>query len=190
VRVGHCQDLIAKSRFRVCGGGFFLAPIIQTGKVPMSRKTPLLFSFVSILLCAGATVAGEPIALQKARTDQELIDILNANGYSQVEVAEDRVLMIKVAGLNYALYVYDDDDLQLYFGLTGFDVSVDAINQWNQSRRLSRAYLDSVNDPVVESDLLANAGYSDEQFVEFVNVFDVIAREFRQFVTDNDRDDD
>jgi len=132
------------------------------------------------------SVAAAAEDMQKQYTDEELIEILKDAGYRAVEKLEDRVIAIEVGGLTYTMYVYDDDDLQLYFGLTGYVISKDTINEWNKNKRLSRAYIDDENDPVVESDLLANAGYSPEQLVEFVNVFDIVARDFRQFVTDYD----
>lgn len=44
--------------------------------------------------------------------------------------------------MTFLLYVCDDDDLQLYFGVTGYDIDAATINEWNLSCRLSRAYLD------------------------------------------------
>ena len=127
---------------------------------------------------------------KKHYTDDELIGILKDQGYRLVEKSEDRVLTMEVGGLTYVLYVYDDDDLQLYFGLTGYVVTPESINEWNRTKRLARAYIDQVDDPVVESDLLANAGYTEQQFIEFVNVFDLIARDFRQFVAEHDESED
>lgn len=128
--------------------------------------------------------------LKKHYTDDELIGILKDQGYRLVEKSEDRVITLEVGGLTYVLYIYDDDDLQLYFGLTGYVVTSESINEWNRTKRLARAYIDQVDDPVVESDLLANAGYTEQQLIEFVNVFDLIARDFRQFVTEHDESEE
>ena len=84
------------------------------------------------------------------------------------------------------MFVYDDGDLQLYFGLTGYTLTIADMNDWNREHRLTRAYLDGDNDPVLEADLLANAGYSDAQLIEFVAVFDQLARQFRGFIDDRD----
>ena len=114
------------------------------------------------------------------------VEILRNDGYRAVEISEDRVITIKVDGTTYALYVYDDDDLQLYFGVTGYELMPEHMNEWNRTKRLSRAYLDDENDPILEADLLANAGYTEDQFLEFFKVFVYTALEFRQFLVQND----
>jgi len=125
--------------------------------------------------------------LRKARKDAELIEILQDDGYRAVEMIEDRVIRIKIDGHTYVLYIYDDDDLQLYFGLTGYDVNAEHMNEWNRDHRLSRAYIDKVNDPVLEADLLANAGYTNEQFLEWVSTFSSFTRQFLDFLREHDQ---
>ncbi len=145
------------------------------------RTLLVLFFFLSTASFADET------SLQKEYTDEELIAILEAGGYRSVQLVEDRAISIKLDGMTYMLYVYEDDDLQLYFGVTGYDIDVEAINDWNRSRRLSRAYLDDENDPILEADLLANAGYSEEQLLEWIEVFSWATTDFRQFLVENDK---
>lgn len=138
-------------------------------------------ALIAALTLAAATDAAEE-GLKKSYSDDELIVILKNDGYRAVEKVEDRVLSVRIDGYTHYLYIYDDDDLQLYFGLTGFEVSADDMNEWNRTKRLSRAYIDDVDDPVLEADLLANAGYTAEQVTEWISVFDLSARKFHQFV--------
>ena len=139
----------------------------------------------ALLGVANICFAGE--SLPKHFSDEELIEVLQGEGYRAVEKSEDRVLNIRIDGFTFYLYVYDDDDLQLYFGMTGYEVSTADMNEWNRSKRLSRAYLDEVDDPVIEADLLANAGYTPDQLREWVSVFNTSAREFHQFVSKADQ---
>jgi hypothetical protein len=143
-------------------------------------------AFLPILLSLPVVAMGE-VALQKSYTDEELVEILKDDGYRAVEISEERIITIKIDGLTYRLFVYDDDDLQLYFGVTGYAVDADQMNTWNRSKRLSRAYIDKENDPVLEADLLANAGYTEEQFLEWLEVFNYSAREFQQFLVEIDQ---
>lgn len=142
-----------------------------------------------------AIVAASPFAAQagdepkKGYAEDEIVELLQDGGFRAVEKAEDGVLQVRIDGLTYVIYVYDDDDLQLYLGLTGYSVTPEDMNEWNRTKRLSRAYIDDVNDPVLEADLLANAGYTPQQLVEWVSVFDISARDFRSFVTERDRGD-
>ncbi len=122
--------------------------------------------------------------LQKSYSDAELIQILENEGYRAVQKIADGQLRIRVDGHSYELLIYDDNDLQLYYGLTGYELDVADLNEWNRTKRLSRGYLDSVDDPVLEADLLANAGYTPRQFLEWIEVFLYSAAEFRAFITE------
>ena len=71
--------------------------------------------------------------------------------------------------------------------VTGYAVDATDRNEWGRTKRLSRAYHDDENDPILESDLLANAGHTEEQFLEWFKVFSFSALEFRQFFIENDK---
>jgi hypothetical protein len=116
----------------------------------------------------------------------ELAELVRSEGYGSVRVEENRVAF-KADGSQYLLFLYDDGDLQLYYGLTGVSISTDDINSWNRHRRLSRAYIDSEQDPVLEADLLANAGVNDRIIAEFIKVFVGSASHFRSFLREHDR---
>jgi len=71
-------------------------------------------------------------SLMKTLADSELVDILQSDGYRAVERVDERVIKIKIDGHTYALYIYDDEDLQLYFGLTGYVLTNEHMNDWNR----------------------------------------------------------
>lgn len=146
-----------------------------------------IVTILFLMTISAASIAEEP--LRKDYSDEELIEMLEDGGYRGVELIEDRVIRISIDGSTHVLYVYDDGDLQLYFGLTGYVVDAGHMNEWNRTMRLSRAYIDDVNDPVLEADLLANAGYTAKQVTEFVSVFSISSRQFHQFIIENDQGD-
>jgi hypothetical protein len=148
------------------------------------RRFVLILALTSLPMAVAAQSK-----LQKSYSDDEIIEILRSDGYRAVEISEERVITIRVDGLTYVLFVYDDDDLQLYFGVSGYELDAEDMNTWNRTKRLSRAYIDDENDPVLEADLLANAGYTKEQFLEWFEIFSYSAREFQQFLVENDRAD-
>jgi hypothetical protein len=53
---------------------------------------------------------------QRQFTDQDVIKILRADGYSSVELLEKGAIRIKVDGLTYVLFNREDGDLQAFFG--------------------------------------------------------------------------
>jgi hypothetical protein len=164
----------------------------SAGQIRRSQDFMKLFRVVAIttigLLLSLASMADEK--LQAAYSDEELVEILKDDGFRAVEIREDRVIDIKVDGQTHVLLIYEDNDLQLYYGLTGYVIPDSAINEWNKTRRLSRAYLDDDNDPILEADLLANAGMTPKQITEWLSVFVGSAQAFRQHLNENDQADE
>ena len=58
----------------------------------------------------------------------------------------------------------------------------------NMGKGLQGRWSDLRFVPFLEADLLANAGYTKEQFLEWFKVFNFSAMEFRQFLIENDQD--
>jgi hypothetical protein len=151
----------------------------------MKNFTWVFSALIALLLASSPSLA--EIKLEKKFSDVELLQILQDEGFRSVELKDDGVILIKVDGAPYVLYNYDDGDLQLYYGIGGARVSVEAINNWNMTRRLTRAYIDSQNDPVLEADLLASGGLSSVHVTEFMDVFLGAANTFRSYVQENDQ---
>ncbi len=119
-------------------------------------------------------------------SDEQLVTILNDAGYAAVTIVDEDFLRINVNGESYGLLNQDEGDLLLYYGLTGYTLDCEAINSWNQNSRLSRAYIDDEGDPVLESDLLSNAGMSSDHVWQFVRVFIQAAELYRDFLDEAD----
>jgi Putative bacterial sensory transduction regulator len=63
------------------------------------------------------------------------------------------------------------ETMQLYAGFRSSGTSLSTINEWNKEHRFTRAYLDSDNDPVLESDIDLTGGVTQENVDEFVRTF-------------------
>ena len=125
--------------------------------------------------------------LAKKYSDAEIIQIIKDEGYSAVTKLKDGVIKVKVDGSTYVLFNKSDGDLQAYHGAGGVKVSYEDINEWNRTKRLSRAYLNSDKDPVLESDLLANGGLTKKHVTEFFKVFvHISVNDFRKFLISHD----
>jgi Putative bacterial sensory transduction regulator len=71
------------------------------------------------------------------------------------------------------------NSIQLYAGFkSGGKVSLDTINTWNREKRFSRAYIDSENDAVIESDLDLEGGVSNKAIDEFIRTFRTSLKDF------------
>ncbi len=147
----------------------------------------MLRSAILLLILTTGSGAWAEERLGKDYSDDQLVAMLQDEGFRKVKIVEPTVIEIAIDGIEYYLFVYDDGDLQLWFGLTDYDVNIEDMNEWNRTRRLTRAYIDDENDPILEADLLANAGYTAKQLSEWVSVFDGISRAFRDYVAERDR---
>lgn len=142
----------------------------------------ILIALCVILLAAPYAANAQDVLRNLSAEDVETL--LEDDGYSAVEILSETSLSVRVNGDHYLLTIFDDGDLQLYFALSGTDADVDDLNEWNRTKRLSRAYIDEEGDPVVESDILADQGITKAQFLNFVNVFKLTTQTFRTFVSD------
>ncbi len=106
----------------------------------------------------------------EAFSDEELVGLLVNLGYEARLVDAGSVTFALGPG-QVLLFNQWEGDLQLYYVMTGGDWEHEAINTWNRTRRLSRAYLDEESDLVLEADLLAIAGLTERQVGSFVAVF-------------------
>ena len=148
-------------------------------------RVAVLFCLLAVTFVVPAFAWGDDAKLRHYEVD-ELAKIVANEGYGSVESEENRVVF-KADGRTYMLFRYDDGDLQLYYGITGISITPDDVNTWNRKRRLSRAYLDGDNDPVLEADLLANAGLNEKIVAEFIKVFVGSVGQWRSFLHDHDR---
>ena len=140
---------------------------------------------LSGLMWAASFSAFSADGLVDKYSDDNLIQILRQDGYGAVGKIKDGAIRFKVEGSTYVLYNQQDGDLQLYYSLSGAKISFDVINEWNKTKRLSRAYLDSDLDPTLESDLLANAGMTEKHVTEFLRLFKISVSGFREFIIKN-----
>ena len=189
----HRRDVHQPHETAVCGSQMcdrtcFLRGHSAMIDTPLATNWNNLMLSIKKLFCAAILLLAAPVFAQELRKDysaEDVREMLLADGFRAVDVEGDNTLRIKVNGLTYILTIQTDGDLLLYFGMTGYNVNTDIINGWNARMRLTRAYIDSENDPVLESDLLANAGYTSDHVIQFVSVFDQFAREYRSFLNEN-----
>ncbi len=160
-------------------------------QMTLARSPALILVLALLQSCAshgpGGTTTQTPVGdgLQRRFTAPEIAEVLAAEGYGSVERLTDEAVRFKADGMSYILTIYEDGDLQLYFGLTGIAVVADVVNEWNRTRRLTRAYLDSERDPVLESDLLSDSGLSRPMLARWVQVFVQGAGLYHAFLLDH-----
>ena len=150
----------------------------------MKRSIKIVWLVFALLLPASLLANSE---VKEKFSDSELVQIFKDNGYSSVKHIQDKVIVIAVNGRKYLLANYSDGDLQLTYMASGVKLSYKDINQWNSSKRLSRAYIDDGNSMVLQSDLMSNGGISRKNISEFFRVFRQSTDAFRDFLLKHDK---
>lgn len=121
-------------------------------------------------------------------SDDELFDLLKEEGYTGVKILTPGRIKIRMEGSTVILFNKEDGDLQLFYGVGGGKWGYEHVNEWNRTKRLSRAYLDHENDPVLESDLLSNGGLNQEKVKAFLKIFAMSKGAFRLFLLEKNQE--
>ncbi len=139
--------------------GFAVTPAMS--KVPEARS-----------VAASDMAKPAPAGTVTQLSNSQLAAVLKRMGfeYKPSEKKPDN-LIVTMNGYKVLLINYPNS-IQLYAGFkSAGKVSLDTINTWNREKRFSRAYLDSDNDAVIESDLDLEGGVSNEAIDEFIRTF-------------------
>lgn len=118
---------------------------------------------------------------------RDVREIIADERFQDIQQRGENAVSFKRDGQVYVMFIMKDGDLQLYYAIKKAGVQHAHINTWNRDKRLSRAYIDKEGDPVVESDLLSDAGISRGQIVEFIKVFMLTTKGFRDHIADSGR---
>ena len=150
-------------------------------------KTRLAALFILLCVLLPGTVYSAELVKGKY-SDAEVMEILRADGFSAVTQLKEGAIKVSVNGLTPILFNNEVGDLQAYFVASGVELSYEDINEWNRTKRLSRAYLDSDNDPVLEADLLSSGGLTRKNVGEFFRIFvNVSVPGFIEFLLEKDQ---
>lgn len=123
-------------------------------------------------------------------TLEEMEGLLRSWGYSyeRREAAGAEYFRLRLEGLHALLFLFDCQDgqcrsLQLYAGFSmRRKPSLERINQWNQEKRFSRAYIDKDGDPVLEADLWIGEGVTEATIQDFLDTFRISLRAFAVWI--------
>lgn len=126
-------------------------------------------------------------------TGADTDEILNiARGYGSATLATqsngDPQINGKINGISYQVFFRNCtentncEDLNFYLGFLDFKPTLEVINDWNYTKRFSRAYLDPDQDASVEMDLDLVQGVSAEYLDAQFNVWNMVLTQFAAHV--------
>lgn len=112
-------------------------------------------------------------------SNDEMEKVVRGMGFD-LEKIDEKTFKFELEGYKVVLFNYESN-CQLYAGFTT-NCSIKKVNEWNQKKRFSRAYIDDEGDPCIEADLDFEGGVSRDAIKEFVRTFRLSVRQFAKFV--------
>lgn len=130
-------------------------------------------SLIFMVIAVSAQLAGAQDFSQELvvkRASSKLIEgFLESLGFKFREVGNGSYSFM-VRGYKVVLF-NKGDDLQLYAAFSGKRVTLTRVNEWNRTKRFSKAYLDNDGDAVIENDLDFEGGVTSDTILRFIAVF-------------------
>jgi hypothetical protein len=146
-------------------------------------------------LAVAAGLAATPAAAEMVRAQDpgSLVRAMKAAGYTAQLGADgvgDPMISSTYQGTNFKIFFYNCTNhancatVQFH---AGYDMdgstSLQLINEWNRSQRFGRAFLDKVNDPILEMDVdLDDGGQSPLLFIDNVEFWVSVMPKFEDAI--------
>ena len=149
----------------------------------MFGSSPLPIAIVAAactLLPSARTEDGDVIAKMTAGKVERII-----TSFSDVKNFKERgnnSYIFEVEGLKILLFNHEDS-LQLNASFSD-KVTMSRINEWNRTKRYTRAYLDKENDPVLQGDLELTGGVTEKNVKEWLKTYVVCLKAFRKHLAE------
>lgn len=103
---------------------------------------------------------------------ESIAEALKNEGYAAATDSPDQgmepTVLWKLNGSSCRIMLYDEGhSIQFFVCFSGTSATLDKVNEWNRSRRLSRSYLDEEGDPCLELDLDLAGGITKARLVDY-----------------------
>ncbi|HRQ66141.1 MAG TPA: YbjN domain-containing protein [Xanthomonadaceae bacterium] len=133
------------------------------------------------LLLAPAAQSSDLIEKLDGRTVRSILGDL---GFTGSEIDTDDDVIVSMQGYRVLVVVGSDKgrSLMARFAISGTGATLRSMNDWNRTKRYSRAYLDDDGDPVLESDLDLDGGVHRKRVEDFFRTFDGTLRLFLRHI--------
>jgi len=140
------------------------------------------FRWLAVAAVALVLTSAPAAAQMRERiTAEQLAGLLRDKGL-QGTVNEKGNVLVTANGTKI-LFLISGQTVQAYFGLSGTSANVNTVNDWNKSKRFSRAYIDGDGDPCVELDYDLEGGVTDDNVKVWFDTVTAIVRSFKTHVS-------
>jgi hypothetical protein len=98
---------------------------------------------------------------------------------------DETFLTFRAEGYKVAAFVPEPTFLELYNAFSDVASTPAVVNEWNQTNRFSRAYVDKAGNATIENDLILSGGVTRENVEIFVKTFRDTVSQWARFVIDH-----
>lgn len=145
----------------------------------MTRLGGFASVFLALAWLSGPGPARAQEELVRQMSHEDLKALVQGMGF-ECERLDDKAFRFELDGYKVVMFNFEKN-CQLYAGFTA-NCSLRQINEWNRTKRFSRAYIDDEGDPCVEADLDFEGGVSRDGVKEFIRTFRLSVRQFAKFL--------
>jgi hypothetical protein len=149
--------------------------------------------WLAIAVLAGAWAFPAQAQMVRAQDPDSLIRALQQGGYAAklgTDKVGDPMITSGVSGTNFQIFFYNCTDHKACATVqfhSGYDlatpVSLERVNEWNQSQRFGRAYLDKEDDPILEMDVdLDDGGVAPLLFIDNIEFWASVLGNFEKHI--------
>ena len=127
----------------------------------LKRSNYLLSLTVFLLAFASASVANaQESQIVETITSEQMRSLFHDQGFSNVEIDSDDDLIVRMQGYGILVFVRGNNysNIQYRFSVAGTSTTMRDVNDWNRSKKFTKAYLDNDGDPVLEMDVDLDGG--------------------------------
>ncbi len=134
------------------------------------KKSPLWVALALISVLLIAPVHADERRIVEQITVSEMKDLLQAEGFADVEIHGDSNLVVRMNGLQVLALVRNGTVVQfrLYMPV---EADLGVINEWNMTKMFTKAYLDRDGDPVLEMDVDLDGGITEARIRDAIRTF-------------------
>jgi len=110
-----------------------------------------------------------PVKVVDKLSPKEVRKILQLEGYLATDSDDEFIVPFKIEGTNVQIFVAEDmESIQFHAAWTGTNANLRKVNDWNKSKKYSRAYIDDDGDPHLELDLDLAGGVTLDRVKDFI----------------------
>ena len=137
------------------------------------RTRRLCLAIGLLLVFCPALRAADDNTVVKSVNGEVLKQILEEEGYKSITVEkpnnELQIVRWKLEGRTVVAYCrLNFGDIQCHFGAAGTNANQRRINQWNESKKFFKAYLDKDGDPIFDHVLVVKYGVTRKSVKEHI----------------------